>query len=74
MILLKVTLFSKIQFVYVLVKGSAKLIQDSSLPLQQSVEATAEECRKLGAKAYPYVVDCSLKEEIYSAAEKVKIL
>lgn len=39
---------------------------------KQSIEATAEECRKLGAKAYPYVVDCSLKEEIYSAAEKVK--
>ncbi|XP_034296341.1 estradiol 17-beta-dehydrogenase 11 [Pantherophis guttatus] len=36
------------------------------------LEETAEDCRKLGVEAYPYVVDCSLKEEIYSAAEKVK--
>ncbi|XP_053108260.1 estradiol 17-beta-dehydrogenase 11-like isoform X3 [Hemicordylus capensis] len=36
------------------------------------IEETAEECRKLGARTHTYVVDCSLKEEIYSMAEKVK--
>ncbi|XP_070587105.1 estradiol 17-beta-dehydrogenase 11-like [Erythrolamprus reginae] len=36
------------------------------------IQETAEDCRKLGVEAYPYVVDCSLKEDIYSAAEKVK--
>ncbi|XP_058048849.1 estradiol 17-beta-dehydrogenase 11 [Ahaetulla prasina] len=36
------------------------------------LEETAEDCRKLGVEAYPYVVDCSSKEDIYSAAEKVK--
>ncbi|XP_075717304.1 17-beta-hydroxysteroid dehydrogenase 13-like [Rhinoderma darwinii] len=35
-------------------------------------EETAEQCRKLGAKAFPYVVDCSKRNEIYAAAEKVK--
>uniref|UniRef100_A0A2H6N2N5 Estradiol 17-beta-dehydrogenase 11 n=1 Tax=Micrurus carvalhoi TaxID=3147026 RepID=A0A2H6N2N5_9SAUR len=39
---------------------------------KSGIEQTAEDCRKLGVEAYPYVVDCSLKEEIYSAAEKVK--
>ncbi|KAG8134376.1 hypothetical protein E2320_007494, partial [Naja naja] len=39
---------------------------------KSGIEETAEDCRKLGVEAYPYVVDCSLKEEIYSAAEKVK--
>lgn len=29
-------------------------------------------CRKLGAQAHPFVVDCSQREEIYSAARKVK--
>uniref|UniRef100_A0A8C6X5I1 Estradiol 17-beta-dehydrogenase 11 n=1 Tax=Naja naja TaxID=35670 RepID=A0A8C6X5I1_NAJNA len=41
---------------------------------KSGIEETAEDCRKLGVEAYPYVVDCSLKEEIYSAAEKVRIL
>ncbi|ETE66063.1 17-beta-hydroxysteroid dehydrogenase 13, partial [Ophiophagus hannah] len=41
---------------------------------KSGIEETAEDCRKLGVEAYPYVVDCSLKEEIYGAAEKVRIL
>ncbi|XP_048365457.1 estradiol 17-beta-dehydrogenase 11-like [Sphaerodactylus townsendi] len=36
------------------------------------IEETAAECGRLGATAYPFVVDCSKKEEIYCAAEKVK--
>ncbi|XP_078250676.1 estradiol 17-beta-dehydrogenase 11 isoform X2 [Pogona vitticeps] len=36
------------------------------------VEETAERCRKLGARAHAFVVDCSIREDIYSAAEKVK--
>lgn len=36
------------------------------------VEETATECRKLGAKVYTYVVDCSKREEITTAAAKVK--
>ncbi|KAJ6657461.1 hypothetical protein lerEdw1_002396 [Lerista edwardsae] len=39
---------------------------------KHAVETTAEECRRLGATVHTFVVDCSLKEEIYSAAEKVK--
>ncbi|XP_068127236.1 estradiol 17-beta-dehydrogenase 11-like [Hyperolius riggenbachi] len=39
---------------------------------KEGVEETAEVCRNLGAKAYPYVVDCSKRNDIYSAAEKVK--
>ncbi|XP_026528391.1 estradiol 17-beta-dehydrogenase 11-like, partial [Notechis scutatus] len=39
---------------------------------KSGIEETAEDCRKLGVEAYPYVVDCSLKEDIYSVAEKVK--
>ncbi|XP_061439055.1 estradiol 17-beta-dehydrogenase 11-like [Rhineura floridana] len=39
---------------------------------KHGVEETAERCRGLGATAHAFVVDCSLKEEIYSAAEKVK--
>ncbi|XP_066488395.1 17-beta-hydroxysteroid dehydrogenase 13-like [Tiliqua scincoides] len=39
---------------------------------KSAIEATAEGCRKLGATAHAYVVDCSVKEEIYRAAEKVK--
>ncbi|XP_033016522.1 estradiol 17-beta-dehydrogenase 11-like [Lacerta agilis] len=39
---------------------------------KNGVEETAEECRRLGVTAHAFVVDCSKKEEIYSAAEKVK--
>ncbi|XP_015268605.1 PREDICTED: 17-beta-hydroxysteroid dehydrogenase 13-like isoform X1 [Gekko japonicus] len=39
---------------------------------KHGIEETAEACRKLGATAYTFIVDCSNKEEIYSAAEKVK--
>uniref|UniRef100_A0A8C5MDK5 Uncharacterized protein n=1 Tax=Leptobrachium leishanense TaxID=445787 RepID=A0A8C5MDK5_9ANUR len=36
------------------------------------VTETAEECRRLGATAHIYVVDCSKRLDIYNAAEKVK--
>ncbi|OBS57857.1 hypothetical protein A6R68_11020 [Neotoma lepida] len=36
------------------------------------IEETAAKCKTLGAQAYPFVVDCSKREEIYSAAKKVK--
>nr|XP_056711120.1 estradiol 17-beta-dehydrogenase 11-like isoform X2 [Euleptes europaea] len=39
---------------------------------KQGVEETAAECRRLGATAHAFVVDCSNKEEIYCTAEKVK--
>ncbi|XP_061439056.1 estradiol 17-beta-dehydrogenase 11-like [Rhineura floridana] len=39
---------------------------------KHGVEQTAEECRRLGAPAHAFVVDCSKKEDIYSTAEKVK--
>ncbi|KAH0615823.1 hypothetical protein JD844_026375, partial [Phrynosoma platyrhinos] len=39
---------------------------------QHGVEETAEECKRLGAEAHAFVVDCSKKEDIYKAAEKVK--
>lgn len=39
---------------------------------KDGIEETAEDCRKLGAKAFTYVVDCSKRSEIYAAAEKVK--
>ncbi|XP_063776000.1 17-beta-hydroxysteroid dehydrogenase 13-like [Pseudophryne corroboree] len=39
---------------------------------KEGVEETAEQCRKLGATAYAYVVDCSKRDDIYAAAEKVK--
>ncbi|XP_048365257.1 estradiol 17-beta-dehydrogenase 11-like [Sphaerodactylus townsendi] len=39
---------------------------------KQGIEKTAEECRKLGAMAHAFVVDCSKKEEIYCTADKVK--
>ncbi|XP_077157066.1 estradiol 17-beta-dehydrogenase 11-like [Paroedura picta] len=39
---------------------------------KHGVEETAVECRKLGAEAHAFGVDCSKKEEIYSVAEKVK--
>ncbi|KAM8938673.1 17-beta-hydroxysteroid dehydrogenase 13-like [Pelodytes ibericus] len=39
---------------------------------KNGVEGTAAECRKIGAKVYTYVVDCSKREEISTAADKVK--
>ncbi|KAM4709652.1 17-beta-hydroxysteroid dehydrogenase 13-like [Discoglossus pictus] len=39
---------------------------------KQGVEETAEECKRLGATAHVYVVDCSKRHDIYAAAEKVK--
>ncbi|XP_021019178.1 estradiol 17-beta-dehydrogenase 11 [Mus caroli] len=39
---------------------------------KNGIEETAAKCRKLGAQAHPFVVDCSQREEIYSAAKKVK--
>ncbi|XP_031755019.1 hydroxysteroid (17-beta) dehydrogenase 13 isoform X1 [Xenopus tropicalis] len=37
---------------------------------QKGVEETADECRKLGATAYAFVVDCSTRNDIYRCAEK----
>ncbi|EFB19871.1 hypothetical protein PANDA_001452, partial [Ailuropoda melanoleuca] len=39
---------------------------------KHGVEDTAAECRRLGAKAHAFVVDCSNREDIYSSAKKVK--
>ncbi|XP_032541030.1 estradiol 17-beta-dehydrogenase 11-like [Chiroxiphia lanceolata] len=39
---------------------------------KHGVEETAAECKGLGATVEAFVVDCSKREEIYSAAEKVK--
>ncbi|XP_020843984.1 17-beta-hydroxysteroid dehydrogenase 13 isoform X1 [Phascolarctos cinereus] len=39
---------------------------------KHGVEETAAECRKLGATAHAFVVDCSKKEEIYSMIDKIK--
>ncbi|XP_015268608.1 PREDICTED: estradiol 17-beta-dehydrogenase 11-like [Gekko japonicus] len=39
---------------------------------EHGIEETAAECRRLGARAHAFVVDCSKKEEIYCMAEKVK--
>ncbi|KAM6441084.1 estradiol 17-beta-dehydrogenase 11 [Liasis olivaceus] len=49
--------------------GSGLVLWDIN---KHGIEGTAEECRRLGAKAYPYLVDCSSNEEVYSAAEKVR--
>ncbi|XP_054845729.1 estradiol 17-beta-dehydrogenase 11-like [Eublepharis macularius] len=38
---------------------------------KHGIEETAAECRRLGATAHAFVVDCSKKEEIYSTADKV---
>ncbi|NXR80261.1 DHB11 dehydrogenase, partial [Pycnonotus jocosus] len=38
---------------------------------KHGVEETAAECQKLGATVQTFVVDCSKREEIYSAADKV---
>uniref|UniRef100_A0A7N5P3I1 Estradiol 17-beta-dehydrogenase 11 n=1 Tax=Ailuropoda melanoleuca TaxID=9646 RepID=A0A7N5P3I1_AILME len=37
---------------------------------KHGVEDTAAECRRLGAKAHAFVVDCSNREDIYSSAKK----
>ncbi|KAM4709574.1 17-beta-hydroxysteroid dehydrogenase 13-like [Discoglossus pictus] len=39
---------------------------------KNAVEETAAECRKIGATVYSYVVDCSKREQIQEAADKVK--
>uniref|UniRef100_K9IHW5 Estradiol 17-beta-dehydrogenase 11 n=1 Tax=Desmodus rotundus TaxID=9430 RepID=K9IHW5_DESRO len=39
---------------------------------KHGIEETADECRRLGAKAHAFVVDCSKREDIYSSAKKVK--
>uniref|UniRef100_A0A803TBR8 Estradiol 17-beta-dehydrogenase 11 n=1 Tax=Anolis carolinensis TaxID=28377 RepID=A0A803TBR8_ANOCA len=39
---------------------------------KDGVEETAEECRRLGATAHAFVVDCSKRKDIYKTAEKVK--
>ncbi|XP_063775906.1 17-beta-hydroxysteroid dehydrogenase 13-like [Pseudophryne corroboree] len=39
---------------------------------KNGVEEVAAECRKIGAKVYSYVVDCSKREDINAAADKVK--
>ncbi|NXF75728.1 DHB11 dehydrogenase, partial [Sclerurus mexicanus] len=39
---------------------------------KHGVDETAAECKSLGATVEAFVVDCSKREEIYSAAEKVK--
>ncbi|NWS48966.1 DHB11 dehydrogenase, partial [Probosciger aterrimus] len=39
---------------------------------KHSIEETAAECKRLGATVQAFVVDCSKREEIYSAAEKVQ--
>ncbi|CAN0081333.1 unnamed protein product [Bubo scandiacus] len=39
---------------------------------KHGVEDTAAECVRLGATVQAFVVDCSKREEIYSAADKVK--
>lgn len=43
----------------------------SFLP-QHGLKETATECEGLGATVHTFVVDCSKREEIYSAAEKVR--
>ncbi|NWV00680.1 DHB13 dehydrogenase, partial [Upupa epops] len=39
---------------------------------KHGVEETAAECERLGATVQAFVVDCSKREEIYRAAEKVQ--
>lgn len=39
---------------------------------KNGIEETAAKCRKLGAQTHAFVVDCSKREEIYIAAQKVK--
>ncbi|KAG8454325.1 hypothetical protein GDO86_000823 [Hymenochirus boettgeri] len=59
-------------------KNTAKLFANLQCVLvlwdinQQGIEETAAECRQIGARVYTYVVDCCKREEIYTAANKVK--
>ncbi|NXE99533.1 DHB11 dehydrogenase, partial [Menura novaehollandiae] len=54
-------------------KRQSRLVLCLSLCLfQHGVEETAAECQRLGATVQTFVVDCSKREEIYSAADKVK--
>lgn len=39
---------------------------------KHGIEDTVAECRRLGAKAYAFVVDCSNREDVYNSAKKVK--
>ncbi|XP_008050545.1 17-beta-hydroxysteroid dehydrogenase 13 isoform X1 [Carlito syrichta] len=39
---------------------------------KRGIEETAAECRKLGATAHAFVVDCSNREAIYSSVNQVK--
>uniref|UniRef100_A0A8C5M6V1 Estradiol 17-beta-dehydrogenase 11 n=1 Tax=Leptobrachium leishanense TaxID=445787 RepID=A0A8C5M6V1_9ANUR len=39
---------------------------------KSGLEQTAKECRDIGTKVYTYVVDCSKREAINAAADKVK--
>ncbi|KAI5226081.1 estradiol 17-beta-dehydrogenase 11 [Manis pentadactyla] len=39
---------------------------------KHGIEETAAECRRLGAKAHAFVVDCSNREVIYSCAKQVQ--
>lgn len=39
---------------------------------KHGIEETVAECRKLGAQAHSFVVDCSNREDVYNAAKKVK--
>ncbi|XP_077158284.1 17-beta-hydroxysteroid dehydrogenase 13-like [Paroedura picta] len=39
---------------------------------KHGVEETADECRRLGAVVYSYVVNCQKREEIYRTADEVK--
>ncbi|XP_069486616.1 estradiol 17-beta-dehydrogenase 11-like [Ambystoma mexicanum] len=50
-------------------RGSVLVLWDIN---KQAVEETAKLCKQLGAAAHAFVVDCSKREEIYQAADKVK--
>lgn len=41
--------------------------------LQHGVEETAAECRKLGATAHAYVVDCGNRDDIYNSVKQVRL-
>ncbi|XP_010708024.1 estradiol 17-beta-dehydrogenase 11-like [Meleagris gallopavo] len=45
---------------------------EGSCAEKHGLKETATECEGLGATVHTFVVDCSKREEIYSAAEKVK--
>ena len=39
---------------------------------KEKLEEVADEIKEIGSKVYPYVCDCSSREDIYRVAEKVK--